>query len=112
MKKFLACACAAALMLGAVQTPHTTAYAITVIDDAQTACEKNMERFLDLLEKADVDVNFTKEDMETGTDSFRTFIMACMKCYIQISKITKEQQQESDRNVTVTCVEGIQEQEV
>ena len=35
-----------------------------------------------------------------------------MKCYIQISKITKEQQQESDRNVTVTCVEGIQEQEV
>lgn len=54
----------------------------------------------------------TKEDMETGTDSFRTFIMACMKCYIQISKITKEQQQESDRNVTVTCVEGIQEQEV
>ena len=64
MKKFLACACAAALMLGAVQTPHTTAYAITVIDDAQTACEKNMERFLDLLEKADVDVNFTKDDME------------------------------------------------
>ena len=53
-----------------------------------------------------------KENMETGTDAFRTFIMACMKCYIQISKITKEQQQESDRNVTVTCVEGIQEQEV
>ena len=64
MKKFLACACAAALMFGAVQTPHTTAYAITVIDDAQTACEKNMERFLDLLENTDVDVNFTKDDME------------------------------------------------
>lgn len=52
------------------------------------------------------------EDMETGTDAFRPFIMACMKCYIQISKITEEQQQESDRNVTVTRMEGIHEQEV
>ena len=52
-----------------------------------------------------------KEDMETGTDALKEFIMACMKYYIQINKITKEQQ-ESVRSVPVTCVEGMKEQEV
>lgn len=64
MKKILAYVCAAALMLGTVQIPHTKTYAITVVSDAQTAVEKNMELFLDKLENADVDENFTKDDLE------------------------------------------------
>lgn len=64
MKKFLAYACAIALILGSLQLPHTTAYAITVVSDAETAVEKNMELFLQKLDETTVDANFTKDDLE------------------------------------------------
>ena len=62
MKKFLAAVCAAVLGAGAVQLPLQAAF--SVVEDAQTAVEKNMQQFLDMLEKADVDESFTKEDLE------------------------------------------------
>lgn len=62
MKKFLAAVCAAMLGAGAVQLPLQAAF--SVVEDAQTAVEKNMQQFLDMLEKADVDESFTKEDLE------------------------------------------------
>ena len=65
MKKFLAIICAAALGVGAVQLPLQAAYSFTVVEDAETAVEKNMQQFLDMLEKADVDENFTKDDLES-----------------------------------------------
>lgn len=62
MKKILATICAAMLGVGAVQIPLQAAF--SVVEDAQTAVEKNMQQFLDLLDAADVDESFTKEDLE------------------------------------------------
>lgn len=63
MKKILAMICAAVLMFGTVQIPLYAAFSVE--EDAQTAVDKNMQLFLDLLEKADMDESFTKDDMES-----------------------------------------------
>ena len=68
MKKILS-ACLAAVFAftavpAAVSNSGGTAYAMTVVSDAKTAVKKNAELFLKKLEEADVDENFTLEDLE------------------------------------------------
>ena len=62
MKKFLAMICAVMLIFGTVQIPLYAAFSVE--EDAQTAVDKNMQQFLDLLEEADVDESFTQDDLE------------------------------------------------
>lgn len=64
MKKLTAYVCAAALLTASVQMPLPTAYAITVVSDAQTAVEKSMKELLSLIDKTDIDESFTRDDLE------------------------------------------------
>ena len=67
MKKFLACILAAAFIVaaGAPLLGGGTVYAgFSMVDDAQTAVEKNMESFLDALAEAEITTSFTQSDLE------------------------------------------------
>ncbi len=64
MKKLTAYACAAALLFTSAQIPLPAAYAMTTVSDAQTAVENSMDALISLLDKTDIDENFTQDDLE------------------------------------------------
>ena len=64
MKKFLAYVCAAALFFGAFLIPQTGTYAMTKVSSADEAVEKSMDALLKMLDEAEIDGSFTKDDLE------------------------------------------------
>ncbi len=64
MKKLAAYACAVTLLTASPQLPQYTAYAMTTVSDAKTAVENSMNDLLALIEKTDIDENFTRDDLD------------------------------------------------
>ena len=64
MKKLTAYVCAAVLITASLHMSLPTVYAMTKVNNAQTAVESSMDELLTSLDKADINESFTREDLE------------------------------------------------
>ena len=64
MKKLTAYVCAAALLTASLHMSLPTVYAMTKVNNAQTAVESSMDELLTSLDKTDINESFTREDLE------------------------------------------------